>query len=107
MRVLALLLTVLPSLVYADCSSWGCTSTVSILYTKATGAIFVSTDDDESDADCEAVSDRYFTVSPSATNKQQIYLSLLTAFNTGREIKIRIKQKSKNCEIAYVVLFNE
>jgi hypothetical protein len=107
MHFLVFLIAVLPSLAIADCSSWGCTSTLNILYTKATGAIFVSTDDDEAEANCNAVSGQYFTVSPTAENKEQIYLSLLTAFNTGREIKIRIKEKSKNCEIAYVVLFNE
>ena len=107
MRLLAFLIALLPTLAMADCNSWGCTSTLNILYTKTTGAIFIGTDDNEEKADCKAVSGQYFTVSPTAENKQQIYLSLLTAFNTGREIKIRIKAKSKNCEIAYVVLFDE
>ena len=87
-----------------ECTTWGCTSTISDLYTNADGLIYVGTNGDETKANCTAISDVYFTLSPSSGNAKEVYSSMLAAFVSGNKIQLRIKEGHDKCELSYVRL---
>ena len=87
-----------------DCTTWGCTSKISELYINTDGSIYVSTDGDETKANCTTVSDIYFTLNPSTGNAKEVYSSILAAFMTGKKIQLRIKEGHAECELSYVRL---
>jgi hypothetical protein len=87
-----------------ECTTWGCTSVISDLYTNADGIIYVGTNGDEKKANCTAVSDVYFTLNPSSGNAKEVYSSMLAAFMSGKKIQLRIKEGHAKCELSYVRL---
>ncbi|EGU57979.1 hypothetical protein VINI7043_12466 [Vibrio nigripulchritudo ATCC 27043] len=87
-----------------ECTTWGCTSVISDLYTNADGAIYVGTYGDEKKANCTAVSGVYFTLDSSSSNAKEVYSSMLAAFMSGKKIQLRIKEGHAKCELAYVRL---
>ena len=87
-----------------QCTSWGCVSTISKLYTTTDGPVYIGTPLNEKLANCTPVSGVYFTLNTSSKNAKEIYSSLLAAFMSGKRIALRIKEGSSNCELAYVTL---
>ena len=87
-----------------ECSSWGCISTISVLYTNTDGAIYIGTPLDETLANCTAVSGVFFTLNPLSGNAKEVYASLLAAYMSGKKMTLRVKEESPTCELAYVVL---
>lgn len=103
LMVVALLLS---EAVYAadQCTSWGCRSKVSVIYTRADGDILIGTPLNEKLANCTPVSGVYFTLKPDAQNAREVYSSVLSAYMSGKKIQLRIKEGTSGCEISYVVL---
>lgn len=87
-----------------QCASWGCTSTVSEIYTNVNGYIYVATPLDETKANCKVYPGNYFVLKPEAQNIKEVYSSLLAAYVANEKIQIRIIENSPICEIAYVRL---
>lgn len=100
------LLLIIPSFVFSqECSSSGCTSKITDLYTNTNGVIYIGTQGDETKANCIPVSGVYFTLTPSkSTNSKEVYSSMLAAFIADKKIQLRIKENTTNCELAYVRL---
>jgi hypothetical protein len=101
---LALLACSAATLAEDKCTSWGCISTVSTLYTNADGAIYVGTPLDETLANCTSVSGVYFTLNPAAGNAKEMYASVLAAHMSNKKIMLRVKEGHPTCELAYVTL---
>ncbi|KOR33474.1 hypothetical protein TI05_00885 [Achromatium sp. WMS3] len=88
-----------------SCETWGCVSTISTLYTNVNGVVYIGTPLDEKKANCTPVSGVYFTLNPSNSNNfQAVYSNLLGAYLQNKKIRLRIKERSPNCELEYVVL---
>jgi len=105
----SLIFLILPSKVFANeqCTTWGCISTISELYTNADGLIYVGTPLDEKLANCTAISGVYFTINPSSGNSKEMYSSLLAAYMSNKKIQLRVKEGHAQCELAYVRLSTE
>ncbi|RSD29696.1 hypothetical protein [Vibrio pectenicida] len=105
LKLLPFMLIFFSTFSFADeCGSWGCISTIETLYTNAEGVIYIGTPLDEKKANCQPVSDVYFTLNPNASNASYIYSSLLSAYMAGKKIGLRIKEGHPKCELSYVNL---
>lgn len=102
--IAGLLMTSLSSMAANRCTTWGCLSTISTLYTNANGAIYIGTPFDEKLANCSPASGVYFSLDPNAANAKEVYSTLLSSFMTNSVIQLRIKEGSTNCQLAYVRL---
>jgi len=87
-----------------QCTSWGCKSTISELYTNAQGDIYVATPLDEKLANCTAVSGVYFTLDPTLSNAKEVYSTLLAAFISNKKVQLRVKEGDSKCRLSYVRL---
>ena len=88
----------------ATCSKTGCIDKVQMLYVNAGGDIYIGMPGDEKLANCTPVSGVYFTLSPTAQNKKEVYSALLAAQMADKVVQVRVKEGSSKCEIAYVTL---
>jgi len=94
----------LPLFAVDKCTNRGCVSSISDLVTNADGLIYIGTPLDESLANCTPISNKYFTLNPTAGNAKEVYSSLLAAYISGKKIQLRIKEGHPQCELHYVSL---
>ena len=85
-----------------QCTSWGCVSTISELYTTVHGKVYVSTPFDENLANCTVNQGKYFTLDLSKPNGKEVYATLLAAYIAQEKIQLRIIENQLDCPIAYV-----
>jgi hypothetical protein len=85
-----------------QCESWGCISSISVLYVRAEGNTLVGTPLDETLANCTPVSGKYFSLNPAAGNAKEIYSALLASYMSGKKIQLRVVEGSGQCELSYV-----
>jgi len=65
--------------------------------------IYIDTDGDESNLDCQLVSNRYMTLKESHQNFSEIYAALLAAQFSERNVTIRVGVGSTDCAVSYVL----
>jgi hypothetical protein len=100
--IITILTLSLPVFAVDQCASWGCTSTISTLYTNADGRIYIGTPLDEKLANCSAVSGVYFSINPDSANAKEMYSSVLAAYMSNKKIQLRVKEGNAHCDLAYV-----
>jgi hypothetical protein len=91
--------------VYAVCTTTKCTGKIDRLYITG-GKLYISTDGDERNLDCNAVSDVYLTLSTSNPDFKNYYAMMLTTMSMGNQIGLRIENGSQGCELLYAHMDN-
>jgi len=91
--------------VYAACTTTKCTGQIDRLYITG-GKLYISTDGDERNLNCNAVSDVYLTLSTSNPDFKNYYAMMLTTMSMGNQIGLRIETGSEGCELLYAHMDN-
>ncbi|MDM3871228.1 hypothetical protein QSV34_07650 [Porticoccus sp. W117] len=102
--ILALILVVLPSMSWAECSGGSCKAVkVTRMVVKANGDVNIGTSGDESNLTCEDGGHGYIKLEKDSNGFNQVYSLLLTSHTTEHPIWIRANDDSGECRVVYVV----
>lgn len=103
--ILVFVLSVLSNtMVFADCSTTTCVGKIKRLYHNSEGLLYIATDGDEGNLDCDAVSGRYVTLPPGDEYFDRRYAMLLTAMSLQKKVGLRIITGSDNCSLSYIYM---
>jgi hypothetical protein len=92
---------------YAGCDANGCTSKISNLYVTGNGDIYLKPSDTANGkVTCTLAENTYFTLERSHVSFSELYAMALAAKISDRSIRMRIKNNSTNCGIAYFMMYH-
>jgi len=77
---------------------------IAVLYTTASGAIYVQPSSSWSGVVCTPISGVYAQLLPSASNFKQVYALLLSAKLSGFQVEMVMDPAQSQCTITYVTL---
>jgi hypothetical protein len=102
---IAFLLTLFSSAVSAQCYSHGCSGYVDEVYIEAYGGLWLQTSSDEQLLNCTVVNSGVFLyLLGNAEKFKEVYVLLLLAQATDKQVFVRIQEGSSPCRIDYVRL---
>jgi len=78
---------------------------VTSIYINNSDRVLIETDQQETNLDCSAVSDKYVSLSRTHKGFHEIYSAMLSAQSNDKLVKIRISPGSEGCTISYVVIY--
>lgn len=85
----------------SNCQGIGSDVIVSV-YPNQTGNIFLEGPVDRNALNCTLQEGRFMVLQPDHLLFREIYSTILTALSTQKELIVRIRELSKNCEVLYV-----
>ena len=94
-------LTAVNSLAFADCSATTCYGAIQRLYVNTNGNLYIASDGDERNLDCDPVAGVYMTLPATDPNFNRKYAMLLTGYSLNQDVGIRIVTGSSNCTVSY------
>ena len=93
--------------------AWGtanaCTATacgpemVGLLYTTASGLVYVQPSSSVAALSCTTVSGTYIVLNPAAANFRELYAALLSAKISGSNVTIAMDVTQSTCTVGYVL----
>lgn len=101
----ALALGTLATSVYAGCTTKACSAVkVTRLYLTAGGTLYVGTNGDETNLNCQAPGNSYMSLQSSDVGKNAMYAALLAAKASDNLVTIRIQEGTNDCRILYTTI---
>lgn len=100
----ALAISFLPGAAVAECADVYCQDVkVTYLYIDGNGSNLISTSGNEMLLSCSASGGYPLRLNPSAPKADWLFSTLLTAFNTGQRLTVRVTPDASGaCEVAYI-----
>lgn len=90
--------------VFAECTADRCDGLIEELFYNNAGNLFIATDGDEANLDCDSAGDIYVMLDKNDQYFDRKLAMLLTASSASQEVGIRINNGSTNCTVNYVVV---
>lgn len=97
--------------VYAECDANGCIATSSdplkriYLTNLSDGQIYIEPPSGKENLDCTLRENQFLTLRSSHPLFKETYSALLSGAMAGKNIRIRIKNGSAICEVAYIMIY--
>lgn len=92
---------------YAACSDKNCTSVkINQIIPSTGGTVYIGTSGDESQLSCPAVGDKYLSLDINKPLAKEIFSTILASQKSKTSMVLRIDENSPDCEIIYVISYD-
>lgn len=88
----------------ANCNDVRCVDKIDKLYMSSNQNLYISTESDETQLDCQLADGRYITLRKTDSLFSQFFNMLLTAKAAGLVVNLRIRTGTDGCALNYIVL---
>lgn len=112
MRIIFAALALFSGFLHANsCTPDGCkgkaTNIIERMYVSgySDGRVIIKPKVSTQSLDCTLIEGQFLTLHSNHVLFEEIYSGLLTSIATNKEIFIRIKNKTNNCEVSYIMMW--